>query len=168
MRIPKTLLTGTGGALAILLAASFLAPKAVRAVTAALVQVVNTRSTPVPNQDVDQPARNPYHAFCNSNYDGFGNAQCNVNTPVPANMELVIQTVTVKGDGTPANQGASIGVLGGFGVFVPVIPQGAYWGNTLSATMYADPGTTPVCSSGGGQTNAFFDCAISGYLVSLP
>jgi len=155
-----------GFALAGAIGASF-ATGTAQAIVATLVQVVNTRSTPMPNQDVDQPARNPYRSFCNTLFDASGNAQCNVNTPVPANMELVIQTLTVKGDGSSPTQGAS-GGASSFGIFVPVLPEGLYWGNTLAVTMYADPGSTPLCSSGGGQFNAFFDCVISGYLVSLP
>ena len=53
-KVAQRLFVGVGG-LAAAAGLAFLAPKTAHAVTAALVEVVNTRSTPVPNQDVDSP-----------------------------------------------------------------------------------------------------------------
>lgn len=39
-------------------------PRAAHALAAALVQVTNTPANPVPNQDVDAPARHAYAATC--------------------------------------------------------------------------------------------------------
>jgi hypothetical protein len=42
---------------------TLVAPKAVHAGVAALVQVVNTSTNPVPNADVNAPGEEPFHAF---------------------------------------------------------------------------------------------------------
>jgi len=86
MKLTKRWLWGIGGAAALAITSNLLAPKAAHAVAAALVQVVNTRSAPVPNQDVDQPGRHPFPLYCQN---------CGINTcltpAVPANTEFVIQ-----------------------------------------------------------------------------
>lgn len=62
MNIIRKTLTTLGGILLAALLIAALSPKATRAVAAALVQVTNTASNPVPNRDVDNPATEPFDA----------------------------------------------------------------------------------------------------------
>src|SRR5580693_8024830 len=95
MKFVQRLFMGIGGMAAAAALLTTVSPKA-HAVVATLVQVVNTRSTPVPNQDVDIPGRHPYQQSCVS-----GTFLCTMPA-VPPNTELVIQTVslTVIGSGS--------------------------------------------------------------------
>ncbi len=67
MNLIRKALTTLGGILLAALLIAALAPKATRGIAAALVQVTNTASSPVPNRDVDNPATEPCDAsLCNS------------------------------------------------------------------------------------------------------
>jgi hypothetical protein len=162
MKFVSGLFMAIGGLAAAGVLLTVLSPKA-HAVVATLVQVANTRSSPVPNQDVDAPARHPYAQTC-----GFVSSGCNFPV-VPANTELVIQTVSVfliGGSPTMAQLGtAASGEL--VTTYIPLIAAGG--GNfaaTQQITEYVDPGFAPVCN---GPTNSStFACTITGYTVSLP
>lgn len=72
MNIVRKAVTTIGGfCLAALLIAA-LAPKATHAVVAALVQVANTSANPVPNRDVDNPARDTFQASFDSSCTASG------------------------------------------------------------------------------------------------
>jgi hypothetical protein len=87
-RLPKSLLSFGAVALAAgVLTLAF--PHAAHAVAAALVEVTNTRSNPVPNQDADAPGRHPYQQSCSA-------TSITCFMPVfPPNTEVVIQTVSL-------------------------------------------------------------------------
>jgi len=162
MKFVSRLFMGIGGLAAAAVALTILSPKA-HAVVATLVQVANTRSTPVPNQDVDSPGRHPYEQTC-----GFVASGCTFPA-VPANTELVIQTVSVFiNGGSPTF--AQLGTAGGgnlVSLYIPLIAAGG--GNYAAVqqiTAYVDPGSAPNCD---GPTNSStFVCTITGYTVSLP
>jgi hypothetical protein len=162
MKLVQRLLMGLGGLAAAAALLTVVSPKA-HALVATLVQVANTRSTPVPNQDVDSPARHPYEQTC-----GFVASGCSFPV-VPPNTELVIQTVSVfVQNGSPTM--AQLSTAGGGDLVSTYIPLTAAGGGNFATiqqiTQYADPGTTPQCN---GPTNsASFACTISGYTVSLP
>jgi hypothetical protein len=148
------------GAAAVLL--TMLSPKA-HALVATLVQVANTRSTPVPNQDVDSAARHPYAQTC-----GFVASGCSFPA-VPLNTELVIQTVSVFiNGGSPTF--AQLGTAGGGNAVSLYIPMVAAGGGNYAAvqqiTAYVDPGFVPSCD--GPPNSNTFACTITGYTVSLP
>ena len=68
MNLIRKVLTTLGGILLAALLIAALAPKATRGLTAAMVQVVNTNSNPVPYFDVNNPATEPFDAsLCVSN-----------------------------------------------------------------------------------------------------
>lgn len=57
MKFAKSFLMGTGAVVLAGLVLTLVAPKAAHAIAATLVQVTNTSSNPVINQDVDSPGR---------------------------------------------------------------------------------------------------------------
>jgi hypothetical protein len=163
MKFVQRLLMGIGGMAAAAALLTTVSPKA-HAVVATLVQVVNTRSTPVPNQDVDIPGRHPYQQSCVS-----GTFLCTMPA-VPPNTELVIQTVSLTVIGSGSLNDVLFSTVGGGNMattYLPLVPVGgAQFVAIQAVTQYADPGTEPVCNS---QINpSTFVCSIVGYTVSLP
>jgi hypothetical protein len=88
-------------------ALGILSPRVAHAVVATLVQVTNTTANPVPNQDVDNAARNFYQATSST---GGCSGTCVVTFPaVPAGKRLIVQqvsslvTIAVTGATPPAD-----------------------------------------------------------------
>jgi hypothetical protein len=168
MKFAQRLLIGIGGLAAVAALLTVLSPKA-HALVATLVEVANTRSTPVPNQDVDSAARHPYQQNCSA--VGVGFLSCSFPT-VPPNTEVVIQTVSVQINGAAPQllQFGSTG--GGVTVFtnIPSFAQGGpYSVATQPLTQYVDPGTNASCySTTPGSTSVSLACSVTGYTVSLP
>jgi len=171
--------------LALLLAA--LAPKATHAVAAALVQVTNTAANPVPNKDVDEPARHPFSASCTGDFATALSFSATCNIPVPAGEEVVLQSesfssttqpsgccgpitqvlniLTTTSGGTAAQMQAVSNQNTTNGSGAPEHDAAYTW------TLYADPGTDIGCTgflgantSDGGHTT----CYVNGYYVTLP
>jgi hypothetical protein len=148
-------------------------PRAAHALAAALVQVTNTPADPVPNKDVDVPARHAYAATCS------GVGLCSFPT-VLAGTELVIQTLVGAISPCPGAAQAFVQLqttTGGFqtlaGEFIfNLTGPGFGAAVTQSFTAYADPGTAPICAGGAvdvGEVNPpTVTCFITGYTVSLP
>jgi hypothetical protein len=172
MKVAKTLLCGLGGLTCAAFALNMIFPKAAHALTATLVQVVNTRSSPVPNQDVDQPARNPYQSGCTYNITAYGPAYCSLQ-PVPANMELVVQDISFRVPGGVPQEGRFTTTAGGAlqSSFIPLTQQAPslYVGN-VPMVQYADPLTYPQCYVEPNVVTSpvTLQCTVTGYLVSLP
>ena len=111
MRISKSVMS-VGGVVLAAAAIGFTNPKAVHAVTAALVQVTNTPSNPVVTQGVGPQAGNMVHLDCSVYLDGGSGSQCQLLSPdgvlgsgpysVPVGESLVITSVDVTP--TPARQ----------------------------------------------------------------
>lgn len=72
MNIVKKTVSAVGGIVLAALLIAALAPKATHALVAALVQVANTSANPVPNRDVDNPARDTFQATFASSCTGSG------------------------------------------------------------------------------------------------
>ena len=124
-------------------------------------------------RDVDNPAR---QAFVRSGHCEVPAAtSCNVNISVPADSMLVIETISVRGQGAAGTR-LIAGVLHSFGnsggtVYVPAAFVGTFSGTdisvgTQSVRLYAQPGST--VQAFGSLTNAvtgLFAVSISGHLV---
>jgi len=165
-KLPKSILSFGAVALAAgVLTLAF--PRAAHAVAAVLVEVTNTRSNPVPNQDADAPGRHPYQQSCSA----FVKVTCFMPV-VPPNTEVVIQTVSMSfSGGTPGSLILS-SVGGGVGVdtYVPLVaePDGTF-AVTQPLTQYADPGGSISCSNSIiNHAAGSFTCTITGYTISLP
>jgi hypothetical protein len=96
---------------------------------------------------------------------------------VPANRELVIQTISVGITIPPSSPPAiaqlqtTTGGTVGYPAQFPVVSTIEGFGFALqSITAYADPGTTPACTylTMPSLIGATISCTISGYTVSLP
>ena len=88
MKFAKWIVMGSGGVVLALLCVILISPKAAHAMVAALVQVTNTRSNPVPTQDVDTAARHPFTAGCNV-YGSSGAFVVCQPTPAPGLASLL-------------------------------------------------------------------------------
>jgi hypothetical protein len=164
-----------GTVVVVAMIAALLAPKAVHAIVATAVQVVNTPDV----RDADNPAKHPFVSRCGMALSSEGNF-CNFDT-VPAGFRLVIEVFTPIIDMSPGDRPVSV-QLGGsangtiYQLFYPVSLSGTepgsldMWGVSQPLTRaYADPGSTPSCFVGAllGQ-GVSATCVISGYLVSVP
>ena len=170
IRLPKAFVSLVAVAL-IACGLTLAVPRAAHAVAAAMVLVTNTAANPVPNQDVDAPARHAIAEGCS------GQSSCQFS-PVPAGQELVIQTLTIQfllGSSTSLTQILDLRtVTGGANLLIAAFPVpigsnllGPSGSATHSLTAYADPGTAPMCELDT-TVNSFITCAITGYTVSLP
>jgi hypothetical protein len=162
MKFVQRLFMGIGGLAAAAALLTMLSPKA-HALVATLVEVANTRSTPVPNQDVDTPGRHPYQQQCQGLSSG-----CLMPT-VPPNTEVVTQIVSVLiNGGSPLY--AELTTVGGgntVNTFIPLVAVGGGdFVGTQQITQYMDPGTSATCS--GPLNSVSFSCTIIGYTVGLP
>jgi hypothetical protein len=179
-RLPKSVLSF--GAVALAACVLTLAvPRSAHAVAAALVQVVNTRSTPVPNQDVDHPARHPFTASCNvpGAFAPQGYVVCYPSPAPPAGFETVVQSVNIlvnrnTGSGSPSLTELNFTAGGNFyEQFLPFVPQGIFnqnWVVQQAVTNYVDPGGSLQCLAllSDTTTNVQLNCTVSGYTVALP
>lgn len=106
MNYLRKALSGVGGILLAALLLAALAPKATRAIAAALVQVVNTPSNPVVTTDSLGTAT-PLQVFCEvaSTFGDSGNMFSNTCFTVPAGQRAVVENIDGV-CGTPS--GASI------------------------------------------------------------
>jgi hypothetical protein len=181
MKFAKWIVMGSGGVILALLCVVLISPRTAHALVAALVQVTNTRSNPVPTQDVDIAARHPFTASCNvfGNSGAFATCQ---PTPAPptSGYETVIQNVNVSlnqdsGSVQPFVTELAYGTAGAsYQFFVPLFTQaqgasGEWIGNQASA-IYLDPSPfNPLqCLTLFNNGSATFTCTVTGYTVSLP
>jgi len=169
---------GTGGVVLAGLFLTLLLPKAAHAVVASLVQVVNTRSTPVPNQDVDHPGRHAFQASC-SVTSSFNNIFCDPQPQPPTGTEFVIQNISMLlpnlPNGVAPQYSQLYSVVGGFSAasFFPFTQQGA---NTFvlnqAFNSYSDPGpSNPIqcyVLLTGPANGSQLTCIVTGYTVSVP
>lgn len=88
MTILRKAVTTLGGVFLAVLLITALAPRAVRGITATLVQVTNTSASPVPTVSAD--ANFPYEAFICS-------GDCNSNIFFPISPSFVVPTTTTTG-----------------------------------------------------------------------
>jgi hypothetical protein len=178
MKFIKWIVMGSGGVTLFLLSAVLINPKTVHALAAALVQITNTRSNPVPTQDVDIAARHPYTATCNV----FGSSGAFVvcqPTPAPptSGFETVLQSVNIslnQDTGTVQPFVTELGYTTGgnsYQFFVPMLAQGqGEWVGTQPTAIYVDPSTyNPLqCATLFNSGTATMTCTVTGYTVALP
>lgn len=171
MKFVPRLFIGIGGFAAAAALLTMVSPKA-HALVATLVQVENTRSTPVPNQDVDAPGRHPYQQQCFSNIVSAGDTSCSMPS-IPANTQVVIQTVSmVLSQNVVPQFGRILTSGGGVGVnlYIPFVAQSGFFIAAQPLTVYADSGSGPTCdaATNSAAPNSSFLCVLTGYSISLP
>jgi hypothetical protein len=183
MKFAKPALMVVGCVLLTGLTLTLFAPKTVHALAAALVQIANTRSNPVPNQDVDIAARHPYTATCYVYANGGAFATCQpMPAPPTTGYETVIQNVNISlnqdgGNVQPFVTELSYSTSGSsFQFFVPLLTQtqgtaaGGEWIGNQPSAIYLDPNASnPLqCASLWNNGYATLTCTVTGYTVSLP
>jgi hypothetical protein len=129
MRFAKNVLMAVGAVVLAAMLLSVMAPKAVHAVAATMVQMVNTTSEPVPSEDIYRlPARN-VQLVCNASANACAIAEQNgtfdASTPwkVPSGMDFIVTDVEISTFGTGSSTTSSFnlewtppsGKLTGFG-----------------------------------------------------
>jgi len=91
MKIAKSLFIGTGSLVLAGFALTLLAPKALHAMVATLVQVANTSSNPAIVSNMDDPGRIPYQSQVAIVPSTCNSEDCQSTFPtVPANHRLVV------------------------------------------------------------------------------
>ena len=175
--VRKTATTLGGIFLAVLLIAA-LAPKATRGIAAALVQVTNTASNPVPNRDLDNISRNLKTLTLLGDSDHrFGDPTIFPRTPfvVPAGKRFVSLYLSGTIESTDSVlRGALLTAVGQQLVsdYFPLTLMGTSTFNSyeffLPISTYSDAGGSvflELQTSSGNSTLAFEDVTLRGYLV---
>ncbi len=166
MKIMKRLLMGIGATALVALLLTLITPKAAHAVVAALVEVANTSTNPVPNADVNAPGEEPFQTQICETLGSFPGA-CS-GTPgdftVPSTTSdglsvkrLVVEQISAQCAfvGAVSHPSATLSFqtneneVNGT-VFPAVIPlplvasiSGGY-NSSARVRAYADPGTSPA------------------------
>ena len=149
MRISRTVMAVCGAVLAAALI-GFTNPKAVHAVTAALVQVTNTASNPAVTQSVGAQAGNMVHLFCDVPMDEFvtqnkcelypanANGQTVFGYTVPDGQSLVITAADLQPLGSPLCSGDYYAQLTAFPSY-PLVFLEATTPNSILTTHFSYP-----------------------------
>jgi hypothetical protein len=165
---------GTGSVVLAGLALTLLAPKAVHAIVATAVEVVNPTSNPVPNLDVERNARIPYESgiLTTTCTTGVGGSCYAFFTQVPTGYRLVTQNISANLNMAPG--AVPFGFLTdtySFTVALPGFVGPTYAGSapggfTYPLTAYFDAGYAPelVISGNFASTSQFV--SLTGYLES--
>jgi hypothetical protein len=171
MKFAKRLLMGVGAVALAAIVLTVMAPKEVHATVAALVQVVNTPTNPVPTLNTENPARAPFQAFCTT----FGSGFCSWTVPAGKSMVIEFVNTQVFVPTGSANNASSLlfttagGTAGAFTMapgthVVTQFGDDGYVANA-SVRLYADPGTTISMQVPGGDPISAQYFNISGYTV---
>jgi hypothetical protein len=183
MRFLKNFLMGIGAVALAAALVNLLAPQAVHATVAALVQVANTATNPVLTSSIDDPGRNPYVEFQYAP-SCINQGICTLSfSAVPAGKRLVLTNISGQFHLTVAGTEAQVLLTTNIGnphfYDVPAIPQGISNGTNefrvVNQTILAfgEAGTTAdvrvVLGGGvftGSPDNVSF--TLSGYYINLP
>ena len=156
MGVPRTAVA-VGGVVVAAALIGFTNPKAVHAVTAALVQVTNTATNPVVTQGVGQQAGNSIHLFCSVVMDEttrpcfqvLPDGSSNTGYTVPAGETLVITSISL----TPNNivncgsdYSIEIGTPTRVGAYTNIVTSSSLLTNhfTYPSGLVIGPGVTPT------------------------
>jgi hypothetical protein len=167
MKTIKPILMGACSLVLAALALVMIAPKAAHAVTAALVQVVNTSANPVPNRDQDNPAQQPFQFLAQPDTVGTGQTQAETDITVPAGKRLVLEYVSAgiaAGNGQVAVETVAGGSLAAW--YFIAQPSPVFTRGFFPTRIYADPGSTVSVHVFGANTQA--DVELSGHYVNIP
>jgi hypothetical protein len=178
------------GVAAVVLVVLLATPRAVHAVVAALVQVVNTSANPVPNADVNAPGEEPFQTIL---CQAAGTATCfepdSFAVPATTSDGLTVKRLVVEYVSAHCQQSGVAGltpilqalmnenpvnstVYPGT-IYIPLTPSpgaaSTIFNSSVAARAYADPGTTVgvgiigTVGSGGGAVCRF---DVDGYFVT--
>jgi len=175
MHMIRKAFTSLGGILLAALLIAALAPKATRAIAAALVQVANTTANPVPVSDV-APTQ-PFQSECTVANSDTGSISDQCSILIPSGKRLVVQTVGMEVVSAPSARvlfgrflpGTS-GFPAEFDVVVPLTgptPSENISEMSQELRLYADQQIQ--CQVVFSQpTGDNLSCSVAGYLVDIP
>jgi len=158
-------------------------PSNVNVVNTPDVNVVNTTASPVPVRDVDNPARQPFHAEAVGGFADGASITGGILIPtVPAGKRLVIEHVSVFGAMLPGQKMVRTRVMYRFSVFGHSLVISAQGSNADGSSDYFvaselirfyDNDGLPVAweverDSSAGAKPAGIDLNCDGYLVDCP
>lgn len=177
MRIMKRLLMGIGATALVALLLTVITQKTAHALVAALVEVANTSTNPVPNADVNAPGEEPLQTLlCSATGDllcpsSIGSSSFVVPSTTSDGLSvkrLVIENVSVGCSSTGAtrlqallttvmNENQVNGAVFESNIFIPLVasfPSGTSEPiGSLPVRAYADPGTTVSVNTFGFTTS---------------
>jgi hypothetical protein len=173
MRFAKNILMAAGALVLALMLLSVMAPKAVHAVAATMVQVVNTTSQPIPSQDISRLPSKNVQLNCNAIANACAiveqNGTLDSTTPykVPSGMDFIVTDVeisTTKLGSSPTTNFSLVwtppsGTLMGFGW--TVLNNGATAEYGFSNGIVILPGSTVTPEFGSNVNYAY----VRGYLA---
>jgi hypothetical protein len=173
MNFLRKVVTAIGSIFLAALLIAALAPKATRALAAALVQVTNTTSNPVPTSDV-APLQ-PFSGGCTKAFP-TSNSNNGCEILLPSGKRLVGQTISMAAVVDPGVQVADAEFgpnAGGSTVIFIALPFTGSNGNDVHEVaqelrFYADDHLFCEASYNVATTVNDFSCSVSGYLVDKP
>lgn len=174
MNFVRKALLPTAGVAAIVLIVSLASPRAVHAIAAALVQVVNTPANAVPTM-LAPAASQLYQSSCTGQSGGYANAFCLLD-PVPAKQTLFVEAVNMIAYAESGNSPIQpyFSAAGNFdwskpgNHFIPLFAQGSgLWIGNLAGRVYSSATVRPGCYVyfASNSTGGTVICQVSGYLA---
>jgi len=170
------------GCAVLVVAFSLQVPRAVHAAVAALVEVANTPANPVPNKNVDQPARHLFTTQCTAPPTVGTTTSC-VIAPTAGEV-VVIQSVSILAGAASTNTTLAIQIdttsgTQPFSTYFQALDDGflqpgdAFFEFTGTANIYMDPSTGLSCTVLTRGPNPAplpltATCFVSGYYVTFP
>jgi len=175
MRFVRRYLLPTAGVTAIALLIAIASPRAVQAVTAALVQIVNTPGNAVPVVQAPAAAQR-YYSNCTDQIAGGTDATCYL-TPVPAGQTLFVETISVQIATDMGNPPYVTGFAWQTGnlniVWIPMFKQATdapyvdWYQGTLAVKVMVPASIQPSCGLGLHVPSKYgaINCQVFGYLA---
>ena len=159
---------GIAGVLFVASVMTLVAPKTVHALVSALVTVANTSANPVPNRDVDNPARQAFQGIFPL-FAGGGQMQGQLFVPNTTTTGAPVKELVIEELSGGCNSGGPgtvvLSTSGGVPfIFLGVADGAGFSLPAQSVRFYADAGTPVFVGTGGVRTGC--QISISGYLVT--
>ena len=177
----KSCLLAASGLMIFALAMTLIGSGSVGAFQTNDVRVINTKSEPLPTDDISDARREPLQAARNAVMNAGSNVAAVDIVSVPFGKRLVVEQISMTGQVPPGQVVPTfclITIAGGGGfqhdllvnVQPPAVNGDALFRASQQVRLYADPGspvrTTFVRSSPLGK--ATFSVTLGGYLVDVP
>jgi hypothetical protein len=168
MNLLRKALISLAGVAVIVLVVSIAVPRAVHAVVATFVQVVNTPTTAMPT--VAAPAKSKLvRELCEASYNSGPSAGCSFSA-VPMGQTLFVESVTIYSQSSTGADPTQARIGGNFETaYIPMIRQASVSGEdfligAMAGRISFEEGETPSCAVFlSANSDAGFTCSLFGY-----